>query len=517
MRLTDMIDRAARLYPQRLALDGVGGAYTYEEMVKLTNRIAHALRRSGFGLGTRFAIYTPNHSLGLAVVVGGLRAGAIWCNINLRNSVATNASILARGGCDVIFYHSSASESVGTFRKQCPSLKCFVCLDDAVNSDPSLMDFIEGASSDPLACDWNPQAQCFQGSTGGTTGEPKLTVGNADLFSWSTLGFAACFKYAEPPVNLALAPITHAAGFVALTHLALAATVVLQTSTDAVDLARAIERHRVTTLFLPPTLIYRMLAEIDPADYDFSALKFIMSAAAPISPAKVAEAVEKFGPVMCQSYGQTETGMPLTFMSPQETAEAARDPRKARRLGSIGRQSLTVQGLEIMDDAGNILGPGEVGEIVVRAPSVMRGYLNDAEATREISKFGWHHTGDMGHRDKDGYFYISDRKRDLIISGGFNIFPLELENVILSHPAVQECAVVGVPDATWGESVKAVLQLKPGHSIAAEDIIALVKKELGSMKAPRSVEFWSELPRNAAGKVLKREIRAHYAQSGQPA
>jgi acyl-CoA synthetase (AMP-forming)/AMP-acid ligase II len=215
---------------------------------------------------------------------------------------------------------------------------------------------------------------------------------------------------------------------------------------------------------------------------------------------------------MCQSYGQTETGMPLTFMSPAETAEAARDPAKAHRLGSIGQQSMTIEGLEIMDDAGNILGPGEVGEIVVRAPSVMRGYLNDADATREISKFGWHHTGDMGHRDADGYFYISDRKRDLIISGGFNIFPLELENVILAHSAVQDCAVVGVPDSKWGESVKAVLQLKAGQAVAAEEIIALVKDALGSMKAPRSVEFWPDLPRNAAGKVLKREIRARYAE-----
>ncbi|HEY5339049.1 MAG TPA: AMP-binding protein [Rhizomicrobium sp.] len=513
MCLTDMIDRVARLYPERLALDGVGGTYTYKETVRLTNQIAHAIRRAGFRAGTRFAIYTPNHSLGLAVIVGGLRAGAVWCNINLRNSVVTNTSILARGGCDAIFYHSSASDSVSEFRKNCPSLKCFVCLDKAANGDPSLTDFIDGASSDPLTCDWDPQAQCFQGSTGGTTGEPKLTVGNADLFSWSTLGFATCFNYTEPPVNLALAPITHAAGFVALTHLAMAATVVLQTSTDVVDLARAIERHRVTTLFLPPTLIYKMLTDLDPADYDFSSLKFIMSAAAPISPSKVAEAVAKFGPILCQSYGQTETGMPLTFMSPAETAEAAHDPKKARRLGSIGRQSMTIEGLEIMDDDGNILGPDEVGEIVVRAPSVMRGYLNDAEATREISKFGWHHTGDMGHRDADGYFYISDRKRDLIISGGFNIFPLELENVILTHPAVQDCAVVGVSDAKWGESVKVVLQLKAGRSVPAEDIIALVKDALGSMKAPRSVEFWPDLPRNAAGKVLKREIRARYAEA----
>jgi acyl-CoA synthetase (AMP-forming)/AMP-acid ligase II len=514
MRLTDMIDRVARHYPERLALDGVGGTYTYKEMVQLTNRVAHSLRRSGFGVGTRFSIYTPNHSLGLAVIVGGMRAGAAWCNINLRNSVATNASILARGGCEVIFYHSSVSETVSVFRKECSALKCFVCLDAAANSDPSLMDFIDGASSEPLACDWDPQTQCFQGSTGGTTGEPKLTVGNADLFSCSAVGFATCFNYAEPPVNLALAPITHAAGLVALTHLAMAATVVLQTSTDVVDMARAIEHYRVTTLFLPPTLIYKMLTDLDPADYDFSSLKFVMSAAAPISPSKVAEAVAKFGPIMCQSYGQTETGMPITFMSPAETAEAARDPAKARRLGSIGRQAITIEGLEIMDDEGNILGPDQIGEIVVRAPSVMRGYLNDPEATREISKFGWHHTGDMGHRDADGYFYISDRKRDLIISGGFNIFPLELENVILTHPAVQDCAVVGVPDPKWGETVKAVLQLKAGHAVTAEDVIALVKEALGSMKAPRSVEFWPDLPRNAAGKVLKRQIRAHYAETG---
>lgn len=510
MRYTDMIDRGARIWPERLALDGAGGRFTYAELVRQSRQLAHAMTAKGYGRGAPFAIYTPNNTIGAIVQVGAMRAGAIWCNINLRNAMETNASILQRGGCRIVFYHSSVSAAVHELRTHAPNIEKLVCLDGADNGNPSFADFIAGAPTDRFDDTWSRLEPALQGSTGGTTGEPKIAVLSSEFFTFCTLGFATSFKYSAPPVNLAVAPITHAAGLVALVHLALGGTVVMHNSTDIGELFDAIERHRVTTLFLPPTLIYRMIAEAGAHQNSLSSLRFLMSAAAPIAANKVREAVELFGPVMCQSFGQTETGMPLTFMSPQETSEAAKNPALAHRLGSIGRQALMTAGLEIMDDDGNLLGPNQTGEIVVRGPSIMLGYLGDPEGSKEIAKFGWHHTGDMGHYDDDGYFYITDRKRDLIISGGFNIFPIEIENVLLGHDAVQDCAVVGLPDAQWGESVKAIVQLKPGRSVDPETLIALVKEQLGSMKTPRSLDFWSELPRNAAGKILKRDIRAHY-------
>jgi len=163
-----------------------------------------------------------------------------------------------------------------------------------------------------------------------------------------------------------------------------------------------------------------------------------------------------------------------------------------------------------MDEQGRLLGPDETGEVVLRGPTMMDGYLDDPEATAEIQKFGWHHTGDIGRRDADGYFYITDRKRDLIISGGFNIFPFEVESALMKHPAVQDCAVIGVPDAKWGEAVKACVQMKAGAQAGADELIEWAKGLIGSMKAPKSVDFVESLPRSPVGKVLKRELRAPY-------
>ena len=173
-------------------------------------------------------------------------------------------------------------------------------------------------------------------------------------------------------------------------------------------------------------------------------------------------------------------------MSPHEMAQAVNDPAKRHLLLSCGRPTVTVEAMEIMDEDGRILGPGETGEVVLRGPTLMDCYLDDEAATAEIQKYGWHHTGDIGKRDDDGYFYITDRKRDLIISGGFNIFPFEVESALMKHPAVQDCAVIGVPDEKWGEAVKACVQLKPGMKAGADELIEHAKALIGSMKAPKS-------------------------------
>jgi acyl-CoA synthetase (AMP-forming)/AMP-acid ligase II len=271
-----------------------------------------------------------------------------------------------------------------------------------------------------------------------------------------------------------------------------------------------IESERVTTLFLPPTVIYALLAHPELEHTDTSSLRYVISAAAPISPDRMAEGVRKLGPVMCQSYGQTESGFPLTWISPEEVARALADVDQRHLLKSCGRPVRTVAALEAMDAGGRILPPGETGEIVMRGPTAMRKYLDDPDATTQVQAHGWQHTGDIGYRDADGYVYITDRLRDMIISGGFNVFPFEVEQVLFAHPAVQDCAVIGVPDEKWGEAVKACVQLKPGAEVSAEELIQVCKAELGSMKAPKSVDFLDQLPRSPVGKVLKRELRAPY-------
>jgi acyl-CoA synthetase (AMP-forming)/AMP-acid ligase II len=326
----------------------------------------------------------------------------------------------------------------------------------------------------------------------------------------SMLGWATSWQFDRPPVNLAVAPVTHAAGMIVFAHFQFGGTTIFMDVPDIDRVLELVETRGVTTLFLPPTLIYMLLAHPRLGETDTSSLTYLISAAAPIAPEKLVEGVEKLGPVMCQAYGQTEGGFPITWISPEEVAEAAADPTLRGRLLSCGRPTRICTALEAIADDGTILPAGETGEIVVRGPTTMTGYLNDPEATAAVHAHGWHHTGDIGYRDADGYVYITDRKRDMIVSGGFNIFPFEIESVLLAHPDVQDCAVIGVPDPKWGEAVKGCVQLKPGAGTTADELIADCKRALGSMKAPKSIDFVDELPRSPVGKVLKRELRAPY-------
>jgi acyl-CoA synthetase (AMP-forming)/AMP-acid ligase II len=274
----------------------------------------------------------------------------------------------------------------------------------------------------------------------------------------------------------------------------------------------AIQRHRVTEFFLPPTVIYRLLEIPDLAEnVDFSSLKYFLYGAAPMSVQKLKRAIEVFGPVMMGGYGQTEAPTSISFLTPREhfvAGELASD----ERLASVGRPNPLVR-VEIVNDQNEILPTGETGEICVRGDLVMKGYYKAPDKTAETIVDGWLHTGDIGHVDCDGYLHITDRKKDMIISGGFNVYPSEIEQVIWSHPSVQDCAVIGVPDAQWGEAVKAVVELNIGQRVSADELIALCKDRLGSVKAPKTVEFVDSLPRSPVGKVLKKDLRAKYWQN----
>ena len=509
----DLFDRAARISGDRAALVDDSGAIGFADLTALSNRFANALIASGFAPSTRFALLSPNSSAAMVAMVGGLRAGGAWCNINLRNAIATNIDILARGGCEALFFHSSTAELVQQIRDGVKTLRFAICLDKDLPGFPSLATVAGEGSDAQVNVRLAPGEIGFQGSTGGTTGAPKITQGDAGFLAWNTIGFMTDLHFeGEPPVNLAVAPITHAGGIVAMATLAMGGTVVLMPAADLGKLLEAVERHRVSLLFLPPTVIYMLMNHPKVRQTDFSSLRYLMSAAAPFAVEKIAQAHEIFGPVICQSFGQTESGFPLTFMPPWAVTDALKNPAHAPRLKSVGLPTPNVAAIEIMDDQGKLLGPGQVGEIVMQGPTAMMRYVNDPDATTAIKVHGWQHTGDLGYRDKDGFVYVSDRKRDLIISGGFNVFPLEVEQVLVSHPAVQDCAVIGVPDEKWGEAVTAIVELAPGARVTPDELIQLCRDRLGPVMAPKQVDFIEALPRSAVGKVLKRELRERYWQ-----
>jgi fatty-acyl-CoA synthase len=284
--------------------------------------------------------------------------------------------------------------------------------------------------------------------------------------------------------------------------------VVIMPKPDLGEFLALIEKHEITHTFLPPTLIYMLLDHADLAGTGTASLQCLWYGAAPMSASRLEEALTKIGPVMGQLFGQSEAPMMISTLAP---AEHFRDDGSVatERLSSAGRPTpLTT--VAIMDDAGHLLGPGERGEIVARGPLVMAGYYKNPLASAEAASYGWHHTGDIGYLDQDNFLFIVDRAKDMIITGGFNVYSAEVEQVLLAHPAVQDCAVIGLPDEKWGERVTAVVQLRPGQAVTEDEIRAFVKDRLGSVKAPKQVEVWPDLPRSKVGKVLKVEVKAQF-------
>jgi len=508
MRPIDFFDRGAGLYPDRACFHDGQREYSYRSVQEATHRIANGLLAGGIEKEAKAAVYAPNSVPAFECVLGIMRSGAAWVPINARNALEENIRVLQATDCEWLFYHSWFESHAETIGAELPGIRQMICIDAEGQHAPSLDSWMSAFSVSAPYIEQAPDSVSAVGATGGTTGAPKAVMITHLNVETMASNFMACMPYDEPPVHLVVAPITHTAGVICLPLMAYGATNVIMAMPDLDTILEYIERFKVTTLFLPPTVIYMLLQHPRVREYDYSSLRYLIYGAAPMSVEKLKEAVEVFGPVLAQGYGQTEAPITCTFLSPKEHLVIG-DPEKEKRLRSCGRPSPLTQ-VAIMDDDGKLLGPDETGEIVVRGNLVMKGYYKNPDETAKVSTFGWHHTGDIGYKDEDGYVYIVDRKKDMIISGGFNIYPSEVEQVILSHPAVQDCAVIGVPDEKWGEAVKAVVEAKHGMELGEKELIAFCKERLGSVKAPKSVECWQTLPRSTVGKVLKKEIRKRF-------
>ena len=509
MRVIDYFRRGLERGPDAPAFIDEHGSLSYSQVNHMSEGIASGLNAMDC-CGQSVAVYSPNDPVAFGVMIGIFRAGARWVPTNMRNSVAVNAALLRTTECKLLFFHSSLAEQAHQLLQEVPTLLCAVCIDDGPeNTNASaLQKFIAaGVQPCPEPID-DPDRVETVFPTGGTTGLSKAAIWTQRVWESSIKAFWTCLPSAEPAVHLVAAPMTHAAGVVALMMMAGATKNVILPSADAASILEAIEKHKITHLYLPPTVVYNLLAHPRVRQYDYSSLRCMVLAAAPIAPAKLREAMEVFGPVICQSFGQAEAPMFITFLSTRDLLTSA-PGNPSGRWASCGRATLG-QRVEIMADDGRVLPNGERGEIVVRGDLVFPGYYKNPNATAEVSEYGWHHTGDIGYKDKDGFIYIVDRKKDMIVTGGFNVFSAEVEQIIGGHPAVEDCAVVAVPDAKWGEAVKAVVQLRPGRMVDPVELIALVRGALGPVHAPKSVDFVAQLPRSSNGKVLKRDVRQAY-------
>jgi acyl-CoA synthetase (AMP-forming)/AMP-acid ligase II len=289
---------------------------------------------------------------------------------------------------------------------------------------------------------------------------------------------------------------------------------VLHRGFDAQEVIRTIERERITAVHLVPTMVAAILDAPNFGDHDLSSLRMLMYAAAPMPPALLRRALAAFGPILVNGYGQTEINLPTLLHAWQHRADGT--PSEVTRLASVGQPHPRSQ-IRIVGDDGSECAVGVPGEVLAKSETAMTGYWNDSEATAQALRDGWVHTGDVGYLDDESYLFLVDRKKDMIISGGENIYSREVEQAILEHPGVADVAVIGVPDAYWGESVKAIVARRPGVQLDEDEVIAQARRRLASYKCPKSVAFVDELPVLATGKVNKRELRDRFCAVSLPA
>ncbi|MGI9202155.1 MAG: class I adenylate-forming enzyme family protein [Woeseiaceae bacterium] len=506
MRVIDFFDQGVAYHPDNIAFVDGDERLTYTEADSASRRIAAALHGRGYGKGTHIGVYSPNANIAFLALLGLMRAEGIWLPINPRNSLDTNVDLSERFDMEVLFYHSAFAEQAGQIAAAVPGIKETICFDD-------LDAWLEGYDDD-FECGPEEEGDLLAiFPTGGTTGKSKgVLMNHAAIETWYA-NYYTHFGYYENSVHLVVAPMTHTAGILGGMHFARGGTNVMMSTVSPAGILQAIEQHGVTHLFLPPTVLYMMLSDENVGNYDFSTLQHFIVGAAPTSLEKLKEAVKVFGPVMTEAYGQVEAPAAVAMKAPWDYLDADGNTND-QRLKGIGRPG-AFNRVAILDDDGKELPRGEAGEICLQGRLVTLGYYKNPEATAEAREFGWHHTGDVGVMDDDGYITIVDRKKDMIITGGFNVYPNEVEQVLSEHPAVQEAAVIGIPDEKWGEAVKAIVQLKPGQEASDEELIAMVKDRLGGVKAPKTLDIMDDLPRSAVGKVLKTELRKPYWEDAE--
>ena len=505
----DLILQGLRRWPEREAIvDGSGLGLTYAQLEQRIWRFAAVLRDAGLKAGDGVAQLAANRVDTFATMAAVLASGMRYTPLHPMGSAEDQLFILDDAQISALVVDVPYFEERGRhLRDAAPdSLQVFTLGTADFGTDlPSRSQQVEPQQLATLpACD----DIAWVTYTGGTTGTPKGVIMTQGGMAAKSLISMAEWQWPKDIRYLASSPISHAAGFLLIPTFLNGGKVFLTAGFDAQQVLDLVEQEKVNTLFLVPTMLYVLMDHPRTRSADLSSIESIIYASAPMSPTRLREALDLFGPVMMQCYGQTEC-IHLTMMRKEE-----HQLDKPGRLASCGKPPAGVH-LCLLDAQGSPVPDGEIGEVCVRSPAVMQGYWQRPEQTAETLAGDWLHTGDLAYRDEDGFYYLVDRAKDLIISGGFNIYPKEIEDVLTAHPAVALAAVIGVPDDKWGEKVVAVIVPRTGETADERELIQLVKDKKGAVQAPKQVDFVQCLPQTALGKVDKKALRGRYWENAQ--
>lgn len=480
---------------------------SWVQLDRQTNQVAQALLAAGLAPQSRVGYLGKNCDRFFDCYLGAAKARMVLVPVNWRLAAEEMAFILKDAQASILFVGVDYLPLVDTLRAAVPGLNTIVSMDGPHEGCQDFVAWRDAHDGTDPALPADSEEVALQLYTSGTTGLPKgaeLTHRNTlSALSYAAAGYLG--QWNENDVCVVPLPLFHAGGVsYGMNAPYVGGTLVLLREAQPALILQALARHRVTKLGVVPAVMQFMLDHPDCAKADFSQLDAITYGGAPIPPALLKRAIEVMGPVFLQMFGMTETTTIGTALQPRD-----HDPARPERLTSCG-QVLPGVDLRIVTLDGRDALPGESGEVHIRCAAVMKSYWNRPEASAEALRGGWYHTGDVGYLDADGYLYIQDRLKDMIISGGENIYPAEVERALGDHPAIAESAVIGVPDPKWGESVKAVVVLRPGQQVNEADIIAFTRGKIAAYKCPKSVDFATTLPRNPSGKLLKRVLREPY-------
>ncbi len=514
IRAGHMLSWPAEHFPDKIAITFEGRHLTFREVDARINQLANGLLALGLKRGDRVAALLDNSPRAIEVRFALIKAGLCMVALNVRQSPEEHAFILCHSESHVLILHRKYGPSWEQINTQCPEVRSVIIADGDDATDDGYLSYeqvIDTSSTDApeVMVDLNDLERIAY--TSGTTGRPKgimKTIGN-DLARLRLDFMNEDRLTSADDVMLNVAPLTHAARVFFRKHYLKGARNIILRHFDASAVLETIQREGVTTAMFVPTMIIRLLQHPHLHDYDVSSLNCIFFGTAPLPADKLQQAIESFGNIIRQNYGLSEATQPILSLTPADLA-IDEDAKRLQRLSAAGRPALGIE-VRIVDESGQEVSPGEDGELILRGETVMPGYWKDPVATREvIDKDGWFYTGDLARQDEDGYVYIVGRKKDMIISGGFNVYPREVERVIESHHGVQEVAVIGIPDDLWGEAIKALVVPRPGAEITEDEIIALCQSHIASYKKPKSVDIVHDLPKNFQGKILKRVLRERF-------
>jgi fatty-acyl-CoA synthase len=502
MYIGDWLGKRELLTPERLALvdDTTGARYTYRDLNARANRLAASLReRCAVAKGDRVAILARNQVAYLDALFATGKLGAILVPLNWRLTAHELAYMFKDSGARTLIYDDAFAATLQPIRPQIP-VAHYVAIGAAAPGDLSYADLLDREAApvvEEVGLD-DPHLILY---TSGTTGAPKGAVLPHRVLVWNSLNTNVGWDLRADDVGIIHTPLFHTGGINVLTLPILHAggTMVLMRDWNPARCLELIERERVTIFFAVPTMFQMLLDAPAFASADLSSVRFCIAGGAPC-PVPLIQAYQRRDIPFRQGYGLTEVSVNCFTLNPEDAI---------RKAGSVGKPIFHLDA-RIVDDSGRDVPPGAIGELVLRGPTVCAGYWRNAGATAQALHKGWFSTGDLARIDADGYYFIVDRKKDMYISGGENVYPAEVERVLYEHPAVLECAVIGVAHSRWGEVGRALVVLRPGAAASEAELIAFCRQRLAAFKTPQSIRLVAELPHNSSGKIIKPELRKQY-------